>query len=1044
MRTFIFLCCPTVFALTSNHLVSQPSKEVKELQNVVSGTITDENNQPLPGASVMVKGTSIGVITDFDGNFEINLPDPANILVISYIGYITQELNINQQTEISVSLQEDVAQLSEVVVVAFGEQKRENLTGAVSTISVEDVESRPVVNLANALQGAAPGLNITQTNGQPGSTNLGIQIRGASSANGAVDPLVIIDGVTNPIDALQRLNPDDVASISILKDAAAASIYGARAAGGVIIITTKIGVSGKLTFSYNGQTAIQQPLNLPDRLTLLEEAEYSNLARSNAGVGLEYSEFDLENIRNGVEIVVDPISQRYKTYNQQSIKDQVLEKQYILQSHNFSVSGGSEKTRHLFSLGFLDQDGFFKVGPDGYRRWNLRSNISRQLNKNFSLDSRISYSNELIESASATINGYGIIEEIYQARLRFPIFLPDGRLYGGAGGSGNNSYAYLTEGGYANDSKGSLDGAFTLTAKDLIKDVEFKAIYGRQEGRRNYDRFKRTVELYDNGDDPLYYLNNPNSFYVLARNTVTENVQLLADWTPNIGDKHNLKILGGYQWEDYRAEDLVATATNLISNDLPSLNFGDVNSLSNSQSIQTFANQSLLGRINYSFKDKYLFEASIRSDESSRLAPRSRIKWFPSLSVGWNMSRENWFSDSFVSQLKPRFSWGKLGNSNADIIGNYDYINVLAYNSNFVIGANEDRETYFYQNGLPSSSLSWETIETSNFGIDFGFLQNRIFGSFDYYIKRNKNMLIPTVLPDIIGIQTPRVNEGELKSWGWELDLKYREVLDNNFSFSIGFNLSDNQNELISYGGNSNLIGGGTNSLIEGYQLNTIWGFKTVPGYIETEAQLDLAPYLSPNTGIGDIEYVDMDGNGLINIGGGTKEDHGDLVNLGSTQQRYLYGITGGVNWSNIDFSFFFQGVGKRNILPDRYLTQPLIYSWIQPMSIHADYWTPENPNAAFPRPYIGGHQNFATSDRWVLNAAYLRLKNVQVGYSFSDKLVKSIGLTKLRLYVSGENLLTFSKLGAFKGVIDPEQRNGVHADYPFNSTLALGLNINF
>lgn len=1039
---FVFFSISTIYAAENK----KNKTFNKNIQSVVSGVVTSENGDPIPGVNIMIKGTKTGVSTDFDGNYTIDVANQNTTLVFSYIGFVTKEVVVGNQTTINVSLTEDVSELEEVVVVGYGTQKKESLTGAVSTVNSEAIENRPVTNVAAALQGTTPGLNISRTSGQPGEEGVGIQIRGATSANGAVEPLLLIDGVTSPLSSLQSINPSDIESVTVLKDGAAAAIYGARAAGGVILVTTKIGKAGKTIIQYEGRLTTQWALNEPDRLSLLEEAQYSNLARANAGIAPEYSEFDLENIKNGVEFVINPNNpSRYITYNQQSISDQILRDQYLMQSHNISARGGSEKITHLFSLGYLDQQGVIKVGPDEYKRWNLRSNVSAKISEKITLDTRISYSSEGKEKPSRAISGYGLLQQVYQARQRFPIFTPDGKLFGGAGTSGNNTYAYLTEGGYTNDDFTNLNGIFNLTAKDLIKGFTFRTIYGRQEERRDYESFRRTVELWDRLA-PAFYLNNPNSYSTLNRKTTTENFQLLTDYDVSIAEKHKIHALVGYQWEDYRRTSINASASSLSSNDIPSLNLGDVNSKQNSENKITYANQSVFGRFNYSYDNKYLLEATIRMDQSSRLSPESRSKWFPSLSAGWNMHKEAWFSSilPFVSEFKPRVSWGQLGNANADIIGYYDYLNLLSLGNSLVMGENEDRTSYFYQNNLPSLDLSWETVETFNYGIDLTFLQNKLQATFDYYQKYNRNMLIPTTLPATIGISTPRVNQGELKSWGWEASLSYRGKIGENFNFTISGNISDNQNELVSYGGNTNTIKEGVNKLIEGESLNTIWGYKTVPGFINSQEQLDNAPFYSNQTGIGDVEYIDQNGDGRINVGGGNIEDHGDLVKLGNNQSRYLYGLTFKADWKSIDFSVFFQGVGQRTFIPSIYLQQPFIYSWIQPMSIHRDFWTPDNPDAAFPRPFLSGNHNYAVSDKWIVDGSYIRLKNIQLGYSIPKKQMEKLPLSNVRLYLSAENIATFTNMGVYDGVIDPEQRNDVHVDYPFTGSVAFGVNLTF
>lgn len=1007
----------------------------------VTGVVTDGSKMALPGVTVLVKGTKTSTTTNFDGAYKINVSTADALLVFSYIGFENKQISVGSSSQINATLKESIAELKDVIVVGYGTQKKANLTGAVSTVTAKSIEDRPITSLATALQGTAPGLNITRNSGQPGSENISIQVRGATSANGGVNPLLLVDGVATSLFTLQTINPSDVETITVLKDGAAAAIYGAQAAGGVILVTTKKGKEGKTRFEYTTQLTVQQALHTPERLSLWEEANYSNLAKLNAGIGAEYTAADLANIQNGVAYIPDPAnSEKYIYYNQENTVDQVVKQASLLKTHNLSASGGTEKTNYLFSLGYLDQDGIFKVGPDHFSRFNLRLNVGAQLTKHITLDSKIAYAKH--DRDAPAVGSGEVLYELYRARSRFPIFTPEGRLNGMAATSGANSYAYLTQGGYDKTSIDDLDGNFALTAKDFVKGLSFKAIYGRKLRSDDSETFSRTIELWGI-TKPFFYLNNPNTFNLNQGVLNTENFQFLTDYDLTLAENHKFHFLAGYQWEDYRFSSLSAGAKALKSNDLPTLNIGDELTRTNSQSIQTYANQSYFGRINYSYKNKYLLEATLRSDESSRLAPGLRVKTFPSASAGWNVHKEDWFANnvSFVSDFKLRASWGQLGNAQG--IGFYDYLNVLASGTSLALGSPETKTAYYWQNTTASSNLSWETVETFNYGLDFGFFNNKLQGSFDYYTKENKNMLTPLTLPATFGIGTPRINNGVLKTWGWELAVNYRNRVGKDFSYGLGFNLSDSDNKLVSYAGRSTITSG-SNGIIEGYPLATLWGYKTAPGYISSAEQLAATPVQSTRAGIGDIAYIDQNGDGKINAGAGTPADHGDLVQIGSNQQRYLFGATAEATWKNIDFNIFFQGVGKREIMPSSDVITPYAASWLSPMAFHRDYWTPENPNAAFPRPYQGGSHNTIPSDRWILNAAYVRLKNVQLGYTLPKSVLDKVSLSKVRFFISAQDVFTVSKLGIFKTVYDPEQRNGVDYDYPLSSAVSLGLNLSF
>ena len=476
-------------------------------------------------------------------------------------------------------------------------------------------------------------------------------------------------------------------------------------------------------------------------------------------------------------------------------------------------------------------------------------------------------------------------------------------------------------------------------------------------------------------------------------------------------------------------------AGGLVNTNLPSFDFADPENFNLSDNIATNAIQSVFGRVNYNFKERYLFEANLRYDGSSRLAPENRYQLFPSFSAGWRIAEESWFNVPFVSQAKFRGSWGQLGN--ADVLGNYGYIGLLRDGGQgLVLGSGGTTAPYIYQNTLASPSVSWETIETSNLGIDLGFLADKLSITADYFIKKNKEMLAGIAYPSVIGINTPKSNVGELKTWGWETVVSWRDHVGE-FRYWVTANLADAQNELIDYYG-ADVYGEGQVGLLEGYPVNSIWGYKT-DGFFTTQEEVDSHPFHDNRTGIGDTKYLDLDGDGEINQGEQTLEDHGDLVYLGNNNPRYTYGIQGGFEWKWIDFSVFFQGVGKRALLLD-VPVYPYYFGARNPFAEHLDYWTPENPDAFWPRPYANGRHNFDPADRWVQNASYLRLKDLQVGFTFPDAWMSKIGVQKLRVYFAGRDLWEKTKVLDF---IDPEIKNQTY-QYPFSRRYTIGLNLSF
>lgn len=1008
----------------------------------ISGRITaSENGEPLPGVSVLIKGTNQGTSTDNTGKYTLRLPSANATVVVSFIGYLKQEIAVGSRTVIDVALDVDTKALEEVVVVGYGTQKKVNMTGAVSTVDTKMLQNRPTSNVAQALQGTTPGLIVTRTSGQPGNEELNLQIRGVTTANGSVQPLIVLDGVTVPNSTLLTMNPNDIESMSVLKDAAAAAIYGAQAAGGVILITSKKGKSGKVTFDYIGQYGVDWTINVPKRLSLIDEATLVNLGNRAAGVGPEYSDIDLDNIRNNIPYIINPNdTNNYVYYNQEPLTDALLRDRSSMQTHNISARGGSDKFNFMVSAGAYHKQGIFKLGPDNNARYNLRINLKAQLTNNVSLEALTAYTNEQVNTSSAGANGTGLLYEVYRLRTRTPFFTPEGR-YNGAG-SAASAYAVLESGGYNKLRRNYFDGTFTLRATDVgVKGLNLRAVAGTQFRPENRNVFFRTVPLWGRNSISRF-INQVNAYQVTRDLTKSLNLQFLADYSLKIKEKHNFTALVGYQWEDFRLERVFTGANNLVSNDLPALNLGDDLTKSNSEAVETRAFQSIFGRFSYNYTDKYLVEVTVRQDESSKLAPGLRTQIFPAASVGWNLHREPWFANTlrFVSEFKLRGSWGRLGGALGNTIGEYDYLNQLARASNLVLG--DARTSYIAQTFIPSAALSWETIETTNGGVDLGFFENRLQANIDYYVKYNRNMLTPQQLPATIGIATPRKNNGELKSWGWELDLRYRDRIGKDFNYNISLNVSDNKNELISFSGRR-VINTGLNSLIEGYPINTLWGYQT-NGYFSTADEVKASAFQDSRTGPGDVRYIDRNGDGRITLGKGSVEDFGDMVLIGSDQPRLLFGATIGFDWKGFDFMAFFQGVGERYFRPTTESIAPRLVTWKQPIAIHADYWTPENPNAFYPRPFTGATHNYLASDKWTLNGRYMRLKNLQFGYTIPNKLTQKLNLSKVRVFFSGQDLATWSALKQFAGYYDPENRNNVENDYPFFSSATGGLNISF
>lgn len=683
------------------------------------------------------------------------------------------------------------------------------------------------------------------------------------------------------------------------------------------------------------------------------------------------------------------------------------------------------------------------------------------MNKYLKLDVGSTYINQATENPQD--GGYGIdgggnglLRQFYSSRMRFPLYNENGTYYR-SGTSSAIGYALMKDGGFNRDRQHIYFNNVTATINNFIKGLDVRLMYSRENTALENRNFRRTVTYYSGpSKSTASQLNNPNNYSITNYKTLVQNYQAIVDYRFNVAQDHNFHVMGGYQFYSYDYGYVGASTKNLFVNDNPSLNFtSDALNKSNSQGASTEKMQSYFGRFNYNYKEKYLFEATVRSDESSRLSPGHRVKVFPSLSAGWNLSKESWFEgiSSVVNELKPRVSWGNVGLKQG--IGYYDYIAQLLTNANVVLG--DAKQTYIYQDLLtPAKGMAWETVETRNLGVDFSFLKRKLKGSFDYYTKYNNDMLVSLELPGTLGLKIPKSNDGKLKSWGWEFNLGYTDKIGEDFSYGVNFNLADNQNKLVRYGGANDIINPGVNSLVEGYALNSIWAYKA-DGYFQTEADLAQAPSYKEILnktgvpGLGDVKYVDVNGDGKISSGGNRLGDQGDLVYLGDINPRYQYGFNINLGYKNFDMSVFIQGIAKRKFKPSNELIQPLLASWYMPMSFQTDYWTPENPNAAFPRPYLEATQNFQESSKWFLNGAYARLKNVQIGYTLTKDQIKRLPFSRVRFYASGEDLFTLSKMGVFKGVVDPEMKTvkegtttEIASPYPFARTISFGINLDF
>lgn len=1024
-QPILAICCMLLFFNVS--ALAQNSISIK-------GQVVDaESEEPLIGVSIQERGGKNGVVSDLDGNFSLSVKSGSTV-VFSYIGYQAVELKASDVKGV-IKMKDDSKSLQEVVVVGYGTQKKVNLSGAVSAIDGDKIANKPATDVLSALQGEIPGLQVLRSSGEPGAETSGMRIRGFSSAN-STSTLVLIDGVEGD---MTLLNPNDIASVSVLKDAAACAIYGARAAAGVILITTKSGSEGKPRLNYNGYVGFNLPGIMPERVTAWEEQEMINESRRQERGTPEWNPEQSSWVGNpNFNYRPNNTNGRWDFFQSTNWVNEGTRDYTVSQSHNVSINGGKKELNYLVSAGYYTKNGILKYGPDSNDRYNLRMKINSQINDHISLNMMASYEGKFLEQNP---NGSKwILNRLYRVRQRQPNLNPEEDINESPynGDLQVNAIDMMKNGGITKNQYESFTGKGELNIKDyLVKGLALKLSASRRAGYYSNTTSRRSLYWYDRlGQAVRFSTNTPNSMNRVKNNDYHDNFEALLTYNGNFG-KHGINVLAGTSYERYRKDEMNGTVKNLNSNDFFSFNYYDNSEATNTEvkdKIETWAMMSYFGRINYNYADRYLLEANIRYDGSSRLAPEKRWHAFPSFSGAWRVSEENWFNVPVISNFKVRASWGQLGNG--AVLGLYDYIATISRGLNM-------GEASYYQSAMASVDKTWEIISSTNIGVDMGFFNNKLTLTADYYWKKNDNMLANVTLPHIVGISVPQSNVGTLKTWGWEVEVGYRDKIGN-LSYNVSVNLSDSDNEVTSYSG-KNTISAGSVDILEGYPLNTIWGYKTDglwKSREEYEAYKEAHPgYQSFNDAKvsgGDVKYLAQgDGCHTVGQGGGTPEDPGDLVYLGSSNGRYFYGINLGLQWKGFDFSVMFQGVAKRKVLIEAAQIAPLASTSEMPWTIHRDYWTEENPNAYWPRLYSGNSFNYNPSDRWVQDASYIRLKTLSIGYTVP---LKKFNIEKCRVYVTGNDLWEHTNM---LKVFDPEVGNKPSANYyPFFRTWTIGLNI--
>ena len=996
----------------------------------VKGVVTDPQGEPLIGASVFIKGTSEGSITDIDGAFQLEV-EIGTALTVSYIGYETAEVVVLNAAKMSVVLNPDSKTLDEVVVIGYGTVKKRDLTGSVASVRGEELASKKTTTLSTALQGALSGVLVQRNGNAPGSSASSIRVRGITTM-GDSNPLIIVDGVQT--DNIDYVNSNDVESISVLKDAAAASIYGAKAAAGVILITTKRGEKADMSIAYNGEYGWEIATEQPDMVGVTRYLEMYNelLYNDNPGAGF-YQQYTADQVKNWVNYnATDP-----DNYPITDWKGLILKSSAPRTSHTVTVSGGNSVVRSKANLSY-DEVGALYEGRK-FQRFMLRSNNDFTIIKD-------------ILSASLDINVrraknqrpvYDPFSDLRKMPAIYPAIWENGGI--AEGKSGANPYGYLTLGGTYQAWSTQLGGKASLKLTP-VKGLSFEAIVSPFINYTKSKQFKQAASwvLKDDTSTSGGYLDGYSTTDLSEGRNDNWHIttQVIANYAATFAEKHSLNIMAGYENYMMQSETLSAGRSNYELTEYPYLNIGPEDYQTNAGTASEYTSNSFFGRVMYSFADRYLFQANVRHDGSSRFSRKYRWGTFPSGSAGWVISNERWMQNAkpVLSFLKVRASWGMLGNER--IGSNYfPYMALMTFNDALFYKDGEVvSEKTAAQRGLAVEDITWETTTSTDLGIDLGFFRNRLTANFDWYWKTTKDMLLAIQIPYMLGYANPSTNAGTMATRGFDLELGWNDR-KGDFSYNVSFNLSDFTSRIVDING-SDIISGGKIKR-EGTYFNEWYGYRCLGIYQNAD---DLAAYpakLNSSVGVGDLIYEDISGPDGEPDGKITAEY--DRVPLGNSLPRFQFGGQFSCAWKGIDFSLAFQGIGKQQSHIATEMVQPLRDNYGSfPAILEGNYWsvfnTPEqNANAKYPKlTYANRTNNYTTSTFWMFNGAYFRLKNVTLGYTFPERWMSKAKIKTLRVYATASDLFSIDN---YPQGWDPEM--GVSA-YPITTSVLLGLSIKF
>lgn len=1006
--------------LRKNSIIQVRRNTPADAKKKITGVVKDLSGMPIIGANISVTGNSSKAITDINGKFEIEISSDG-VLQVSYVGYEERFISTKGKQNFIIIMKENTQQLNEIIVVGYGTQKKATLTGAVSSISSEKIQERKVASLSSALEGIMPGVTVQQTSGEPGADGASIRIRGLGSINSDSNPLVLVDGIEMD---LNQIDPNSIESISVLKDAASASIYGSRASNGVILVTTKRGNKGKVALTYSGYLTMQRPTNMPDPVPAWQYLQSELEAWDNAGI-------TVSDAQRTQQLAMIKAQKNYKPDNwtryDTDWKKETISDYALMQNHNVTMSGGGDNINFFTSITTLNQNGL--IPNDTYKRTNILLNADAQIFPwmKVSLETGLRFSSTRNPGAAtpkAIIN---------QALYMLPTLSAARELDGnwGYGKNGLNPTAMANDSGFKKYKTGEVVTGGTVTFTP-IKGLELIGQYSR---RQITTRDRVVIQPYTVSLQGQVMGKYPNEDRVNESwgETVRNYYRAQGSYEKILG-KHSGKILVGFQAEDNDYSDFSGSRKDF---DLGKwyLSNGDASTATAYGTASGWSMMSWFGRINYNFDQKYLLELNGRYDGSSRFSKGNRWGFFPSLSAGWVVSREsfmNW-AEQALDQLKIRASYGVLGNQN---IGNYPYAAVISSGYSYYLGDNKDISNGVAQASLSNNNIGWEKSSQFDVGIDASFWNGKLTLTGDFYYKKIYDMLMKFPLPYYVGMSPSFTNAGDMRNQGWEVGLTYKGKL-HDFEYGATVTLSDNRNKIT----NLNGLNSSDKSLMEGYPLNGIWGYRT-NGYYSSWDDVSASPKLSNAARPGFVKYV------KVNTAQGTDPliiDSNDQVYLGDPFPHYEYGVNMFAKWRGFDLTVFIQGVGQRKTYMSGVGLKPFA-NGANLFTHQLDSWTPDHINAAYPIlvPEANSSDNFQKSDKWVKNGSYCRLKNVVIGYTLPKTILTKIGIQSLRFYLSGQNLLTISNF--YKGY-DPEvSYDGDMGGefYPIMQTYTFGFDIKF